>query len=114
NLVPGYVTGFVGRINGPGVGLRYNFNENSAIKFQFDRIWLRDLPTANVVNTQIAFSFYPGKAAGAPHASKAASARSHTMRWRSFLSRTFFRSSSSSGSSRSKVMLAGWNPFTSA
>jgi hypothetical protein len=57
NLVPAYVTGFVGRINGPAVGLRYNFNENAAIKFQYDRIQLRDLPTADVFNSQIAFSF---------------------------------------------------------
>ena len=40
-------------------------------------------------------------------ASNAASARSQTMRWRSFLSRTFRRSTSSSGSNRSNVMLAG-------
>jgi len=40
-------------------------------------------------------------------ASKAARDRSHWMRWRSFLSRTVLRSSSSSGSSRSKVTLAG-------
>jgi hypothetical protein len=57
NLVPAYVTSFVGRINGPAVGMRYNFNENAAMKFQYDRIQLRDLPTANVLNSQIAFSF---------------------------------------------------------
>src|ERR1035438_8640511 len=43
----------------------------------------------------------------AHHASNAASASAQTIRWRSFLSRTFLRSSSSSGSSKSKVMLAG-------
>jgi hypothetical protein len=37
--------------------MRYNFNENAAMKFQYDRIQLRDLPTANVLNSQIAFSF---------------------------------------------------------
>ena len=52
--------------------------------------------------------------AAAHQASKAARERSHTMRWRSFLSRTFLRSSSSRGSSRSKVMLAGWKSFGSA
>jgi hypothetical protein len=57
NLVPADVTGFVGRINGPAAGLRYNFNENSAFKFQYDRIELRALPTANVLNAQFAFSF---------------------------------------------------------
>jgi hypothetical protein len=57
NLVPAYVTSFVGRINGPGVGVRYNFNENAAIKFQYARMQLRDLPTADELNTQIAFSF---------------------------------------------------------
>jgi hypothetical protein len=57
NFVPAYVTGFVGRINGPGVGVRYNFSENAAVKFQYDRIQLRDLPTANALNAQIAFSF---------------------------------------------------------
>jgi hypothetical protein len=41
-------------------------------------------------------------------ASKAAMDRSHCRRWRSFLSRTLRRTSSSRGSSRSKVMLAGW------
>jgi hypothetical protein len=48
---------FVGRINGPSVGVRYNFNENAAIKFQYDRIQLRDIPTATGLTSQIAFSF---------------------------------------------------------
>jgi hypothetical protein len=57
NFAPAYVTGFVGRVNGPSVGLRYNFNENAAIKFQYDRIQLRDLPTATGLTSQVAFSF---------------------------------------------------------
>jgi hypothetical protein len=54
---PAYVDGFVGRVNGPTVGVRYDFNENSAIKFQYDRISLRGLPTADVVTSQLVFSF---------------------------------------------------------
>ena len=57
NFAPAYVTGFVDRVNGPSVGLRYNFNENAAIKFQYDRIQLRDLPTATGLTSQVAFSF---------------------------------------------------------
>jgi len=57
NFAPAYVTGFVGRVNGPSAGFRYNFNENAAIKFQYDRIQLRDLPTATGLTSQIAFSF---------------------------------------------------------
>ncbi len=41
------------------------------------------------------------------HPSNAVSARSHCMRWRSFLSRTRRRVSSSTSGSRSKVTLAG-------
>ena len=50
----------------------------------------------------------------AHQASKAANARSHWMRWRSLLSRILRRISSSSGTSRSKVMLAGWKCLPSA
>ena len=57
NFAPAYVSGFVGRVNGPSAGVRYNFNENAAIKFQYDRIQLRDLPTATGLTSQIAFSF---------------------------------------------------------
>ena len=47
-------------------------------------------------------------------ASHAARARSHCILWRSFLSRIFFLSSSSRGTSRSKVMFAGWKRLDSA
>lgn len=57
NFAPATTVGFVGRINGPSVGVRYNFNENAAIKFQYDRIQLRDIPTATGLTSQIAFSF---------------------------------------------------------
>lgn len=57
NFAPAYVSGFVGRVNGPSAGVRYNFNENAAIKFQYDRIQLRDLPTATGLTSQVAFSF---------------------------------------------------------
>jgi len=57
NFAPAYVSGFVGRINGPSVGVRYNFNENAAIKFQYDRIQLRNLPAATGLTSQVAFSF---------------------------------------------------------
>jgi hypothetical protein len=50
----------------------------------------------------------------AHHASNFSSARSHTIRCRSFLSRTFLRTSSSSGSSKSNVIFAGWKSFASA
>jgi hypothetical protein len=57
DFAPASATGFIGRVNGPSVGVRYNFNENAAIKFQYDRIQLRDLPTATGLTSQIAFSF---------------------------------------------------------
>jgi hypothetical protein len=56
-FVPYNVTTFVGRLNGPSIGLRYNFTENSAFKVQYDRYALRGLPTQNGVTTQVAFSF---------------------------------------------------------
>jgi hypothetical protein len=48
---------FVGRLNGPSVGIRYDFTEHSALKFQYDRISERQLPTVNGLTTQIAFTF---------------------------------------------------------
>jgi len=57
NFAPASTIGFIGRVNGPSAGLRYNFNENSAIKFQYDHIWLRGLPAATGLTSQLAFSF---------------------------------------------------------
>lgn len=54
---PSSATSFVGRLNGPSLGLRYDFTEHSAIKFQYDRISLRGYPTANGLTSQIAFTF---------------------------------------------------------
>ncbi len=55
--VPADVTGFVGRLNGPSIGVRYDFSAHSALKFQYDRFSLRDLPTENGLTSQIAFVF---------------------------------------------------------
>jgi hypothetical protein len=57
NFAPAYVQGFVGRVNGPSFGIRYDFTDNSALKFQYDRISERDLPTVNALSAQIAFTF---------------------------------------------------------
>jgi hypothetical protein len=44
-------------VNGPSVGIRYDFTAHSAFKFQYDRISERDLPTVNGLTAQIAFTF---------------------------------------------------------
>ena len=54
---PQYVNGFVGRVNGPSAGIRFDFTEHSALKVQYDRISERSLPTVNGVTSQIAFTF---------------------------------------------------------
>lgn len=54
---PPDATAFVGRINGPSLGFRYDFTEHSAIKFQYDRISLRGFDTANGLTSQVAFTF---------------------------------------------------------
>jgi hypothetical protein len=54
---PDSATSFVGRLNGPAVGIRYDFTEHSALKVQYDRISLRGFDTVDAVNTQIAFTF---------------------------------------------------------
>lgn len=51
------VTNFVGRLNGPSLGIRYDFTAHSAIKLQFDRYDLRGLQDANQVTSQVAFTF---------------------------------------------------------
>jgi hypothetical protein len=55
--VPLNVTTFVGRLNGPSAGFRYDFTDNSCIKLQYDRYSLRGLPSENGLSTQIAFTF---------------------------------------------------------
>jgi hypothetical protein len=54
---PASVTSFVGRLNGPSVGLRYDFTEHSALKLQYDHLALRALPTQDAVSLQVAFTF---------------------------------------------------------
>ena len=51
------VTGFIGRINGASLGIRYDVLENVAVKFQYDRFSLRDLATENGLTLQFAFTF---------------------------------------------------------
>jgi hypothetical protein len=51
------VTAFVGRLNGPSAGIRYDFTAHSAFKLQYDRFSLRDLPTENGLTAQVAFTF---------------------------------------------------------
>jgi len=57
DYAPAYVNGFVGRLNGPSLGIRYDFTQHSAFKFQYDRVSERDLPTVNGLTGQIAFTF---------------------------------------------------------
>jgi hypothetical protein len=57
DYAPAYVHGFVGRLNGPSAGIRYDFTEHSALKLQYDRISERDLPSVNGVTSQVAFTF---------------------------------------------------------
>jgi hypothetical protein len=57
DYAPADYTGFVGRLNGPSVGVRYDFTEHSAIKFQYDRFSLRNLPSENGLTSQLAFTF---------------------------------------------------------
>jgi hypothetical protein len=54
---PTYVTSFVGRLNGPSIGVRYDFTEHSALKLQYDRYDMRGLQDANQVTSQVAFTF---------------------------------------------------------
>ena len=57
DYAPANFLGFVGRLNGPSAGVRYDFNEHAAFKFQYDRFSLRNLPSENGLTTQIAFTF---------------------------------------------------------
>ncbi|MFZ0307835.1 MAG: hypothetical protein WAL89_06650 [Candidatus Sulfotelmatobacter sp.] len=57
DYAPAYVNNFVARLNGPSLGVRYDFTAHSALKLQYDRISERDLPTSNGLTSQIAFTF---------------------------------------------------------
>jgi hypothetical protein len=57
DYAPAYVKAFVGRLNGPSAGVRYDFTEHSALKLQYDRISERGLPTVNGLTSQVAFTF---------------------------------------------------------
>ena len=48
---------FIGRLDGPSAGIRYDFTEHSALKLQYDRYELRGLPTENGLTAQVAFIF---------------------------------------------------------
>jgi hypothetical protein len=50
-------TAFVGRLQGPSAGVRYDFTEHSALKLQYDRYDLRGLADVNGLNAQVAFTF---------------------------------------------------------
>jgi hypothetical protein len=51
------VTTFVGRLDGPSAGVRYDFSPHSALKLQYDRYDLRGLLPVDIVTTQVAFTF---------------------------------------------------------
>jgi hypothetical protein len=57
DYAPSTFTGFVGRLNGPSVGIRWDFTTHSAVKVQYDRFSLRDLPSENGFTSQVAFTF---------------------------------------------------------
>lgn len=51
------VTGFKGRYEGPSFGIRMDFFEYAALKFQYNRVYLRDAAPENGFETQMAFTF---------------------------------------------------------
>jgi hypothetical protein len=57
NYAPLSAASFIGRLNGPSVGIRYDFTDYSALKFQYDRISLRGFSTVNGLTSQLAFTF---------------------------------------------------------
>lgn len=48
---------FVGRYEGPSAGLRIDFFTYAALKLQYNRVYLRNLPEQNGFETQMAFTF---------------------------------------------------------
>ena len=57
DYAPSTFTGFVGRLNAASVGIRWDFTKYSAVKLQYDRFSLRDLPSENGFTAQFAFTF---------------------------------------------------------
>jgi hypothetical protein len=57
DYAPSTFTGFVGRLNGASAGIRWDFTTHSAVKLQYDRFSLRDLPSENGFTSQFAFTF---------------------------------------------------------
>lgn len=57
DYAPPSATAFIGRLNGPSLGIRWDFTEHSALKFQYDRISLRGFDAVNGLTSQIAFTF---------------------------------------------------------
>jgi hypothetical protein len=51
------VSNFVGRYEGPSVGLRWDCFDFAALKFQYNRVFLRDTPTENGFEAAVAFTF---------------------------------------------------------
>jgi hypothetical protein len=47
----------VGLIHGPRTGIRYSLNESAAFKIEFGRDMRRNLPSVNLVGTQLSFAF---------------------------------------------------------
>ena len=48
---------FVGRYEGPSAGMRFDFFTYAALKLQYNRVYLRNLPEQNGFETQMAFTF---------------------------------------------------------
>jgi len=48
---------FVGRYEGPSVGMRFDFFTYAALKLQYNRVYLRNQPAQNGFETQMAFTF---------------------------------------------------------
>jgi hypothetical protein len=47
----------IGLRHGPKTGLRYDINEFAALKFEYGRLWQRNLPPVNTFGTQLSFAF---------------------------------------------------------
>jgi hypothetical protein len=52
-----FASPFVGRYEGPSVGLRIDLFSYAALKLQYNRVYLRDQPEQNGFETQMAFTF---------------------------------------------------------
>jgi hypothetical protein len=47
----------IGRLNGPSVGIRWDFNSHAAFKLQYDHFYQRGFSTYNNLDSQFAFTF---------------------------------------------------------